>query len=111
MRVVLCTTPSDDAEKITKILLGEMLVACVNIIPKVQSHYRWKGEICHDEESLLIIKTKSDLIQTLIKRINEIHPYDTVEIIALPITEGDNKYLDWINNMTSPSIEDPPRQN
>ncbi|MDH4128606.1 MAG: divalent-cation tolerance protein CutA [Spirochaetota bacterium] len=100
MRVVFCTCPVSEAEKITKTLLIEQLVACVNIIPNIQSHYIWKGEICHDEESLLVIKTKKELISLLTKRINEIHPYDTVEIIAFEIKEGDSKYLSWINAVT-----------
>ncbi len=100
MRVVFSTCPKDQAERITKILLEEKLVACVNIIPSVQSHYTWKGEICHDEESLLIIKTREELIQTIITKINEIHPYETVEVISFEIKEGDPSYLRWIADVT-----------
>ena len=100
MRVVFCTTPVDEADKIANTLVEEELVACVNVIPKVKSHYKWKGEVCHDEEALLIIKTTEKLIPQLTERINAVHPYETVEIIALPITEGDSDYLKWIESVT-----------
>ncbi len=100
MRVIFCTTPVDKSEEIASILVQEKIVACVNIIPKIQSHYTWKGEICKDEESLLIMKTKKELFKSLNKRIRELHPYETPEIIALEIKEGDSEYLNWIDAVT-----------
>lgn len=100
MRVVFCTTPLDESEKIAKALVKEQIVACVNIIPKIQSHYSWKGELCMDEESLLIMKTKHELVPMVIERINQLHSYDVPEIIAMEIKEGDDKYLSWIGEVT-----------
>lgn len=101
MRLVFCSCPVNEAELIAKTLLTEKLVACVNVIPGAQSYYAWKGEICHDEESVLIIKTRKERIPRLIERINDIHSYDTVEIIVLDIVDGDEKYLNWISEVTS----------
>jgi len=100
MRVVLCTAPIDESRNIAITLVEEKLVACVNIVPKVESIYSWKGEICNDEEALLIIKTKEELITQLTERINAIHSYDTVEVITFEIKEGDSKYLKWIEDVT-----------
>ena len=100
MRVVLCTAPIDESRNIAITLVEEKLVACVNIVPKVESIYSWKGKICNDEEALLIIKTKEELITQLTERINAIHSYDTVEVITFEIKEGDSKYLKWIEDVT-----------
>ncbi len=98
MRVVFCTTPLENANTIAKTLVVDRLAACVNIVPKVSSYYYWKNELCNDEESMLIIKTKKEVMPKLINKINEIHPYDTVEIVSFEIKEGDPKYLKWISN-------------
>jgi periplasmic divalent cation tolerance protein len=100
MRVIFCTTPLEKADDYAEILLKDQLVACVNIIPKVKSKYTWEGKICTDEESLMIIKTKSELVEKIINRIKEIHEYDIPEIISFEIKEGSSDYLNWIKNVT-----------
>lgn len=100
MRVVFSTCPVKEAEGIVKYLLEKELVACVNIISSIQSHYVWKGEVCIDKESLLIMKTTEELFEELSTAINEIHSYETVEIISFEIKEGDKDYLKWIGDVT-----------
>ncbi|GMT48785.1 MAG: dihydroorotate dehydrogenase [bacterium] len=100
MRIVFCTCPVDERDKIVNVLLEQKLVACVNVVSTVKSHYMWKGKICHDDEALLIMKTRKELIGPLTEKINEVHSYDVVEVIALEIKEGDSHYLDWIRSVT-----------
>jgi periplasmic divalent cation tolerance protein len=96
--VVLITTPNViEARKISKTLVEEKLAACCNIVQKVNSIYFWKGNIEDDSESLIIIKTKKEAFQQLVKRVKELHKYTVPEIIALPIIDGSESYLQWID--------------
>jgi periplasmic divalent cation tolerance protein len=94
--VALVTTPVEDARSIAIALVEGELAACVNIVPLVQSVYHWKGKIESDEEALLIVKTTEAAMPALTKRLDEIHPYDTFELISLEIDDGSRPYLDWI---------------
>ena len=77
------------------------MAACVNLYPGLKSIYRWNGEVQEDKEILLMIKTQAALFEDqLIPLIQELHPYDTPEIIALPIIAGEKNYLDWIQSET-----------
>jgi periplasmic divalent cation tolerance protein len=93
--VVLCTAAPGEAEPLARALVQERLAACVNLSP-VRSCYIWEGKTNLDEEMLLIIKTKKSQFEPLKKRILELHSYAVPEIIALPIVEGHQPYLDWI---------------
>lgn len=97
--VVLITAPSEAVgTDIARALLERELAACVNIVPAISSLYVWEGELQRDEEVLLIVKTKSTIFEdVLVPVVRSIHPYDVPEIIALPITEGVQDYLDWID--------------
>ena len=95
--LVLCTCPSQqDAEVIATVLIEEQVAACVNQLPDIKSHYRWAGRVKHDDEILLLIKTSADLFERLEKTIKTHHPYETPEIIAIPIVAGSADYLAWI---------------
>jgi len=100
--VVFITTPSIDVgQKIADALVDKGLAACVNIISSINSIYLWQGKKQSDEETLLIVKTTQDLFsEKLVPAVQEIHPYDVPEIIALPIVFGSEKYLDWIDEST-----------
>lgn len=96
-QLVLTTCPNETiAKEMAKHLVRERLAACVNILPKVTSIYHWQDEIQCDNEVQLFIKTNSNKFAPLNARINELHPYDVVEVIALNIQQGDNHYLNWI---------------
>ena len=103
-RIGLCTVPDKDtATRIAGVLVAEHLAACVNIIPGIQSVYRWQGEIEHDEELLLLIKTSDAAWSLLQERILALHPYELPEIISVRIQDGHRHYLKWIiNNLETP---------
>jgi len=99
--VFITTGTHGHGREIADMLLGEKLVACVNIVPKVHSKFWWKGKIDSGDESLLIVKTRADLLDKLIASVKRKHSYTIPEIIALPIVGGNKDYLDWIDESTS----------
>ena len=99
--VVFITASSyEEARKIGDALVSQKKAACVNIVPRVNSLFRWKGKIEEAEESLLVVKTRTKLFPEVVSTVKEIHSYDVPEIIALPIVEGNPDYLQWINEET-----------
>ena len=74
--------------------------ACVNIIPGLTSMYRWKGDICRDDELLLIIKSRKRLFDDICSRIKELHPYEVPEILSFDISGGSESYLQWLADST-----------
>ena len=100
--VVFVTVPSgEQGEQIASALVGERLAACVNIVGPVRSIYRWEGEVCKDDEYLLVIKTTQRCYQMLEARVRALHSYDVPEVIAVPIAEGSSAYLRWITEQTT----------
>jgi periplasmic divalent cation tolerance protein len=96
--LVLMTAGSqEEAERIARTLVGEMLAACVNVIPGVTSIYRWQGEIQQDQEWLLVAKSRRDVLNDLVRRVQALHSYDLPEIIALPLVGGSEAYLRWLD--------------
>ncbi len=99
--LVLSTKDShQEAERIAQLLVEERLAACVNIVPKITSIYRWKEALERATEHLMIMKTAEDRLSSLIHCIKELHPYEVPEVIALSIEDGDSAYLDWILSET-----------
>jgi len=99
--VVFITTSScEEARKIADALVEQSKAACVNIVPQVKSLFRWKGKIEEAEESLLVVKTRAKLFPEVMNLVKGIHSYEVPEIIALPITEGNPDYLEWIDEET-----------
>ncbi len=99
--LILCTAESPkQAKLIGGELVREELAACVNIIPKITSIYRWNNTLSEDEEALLVIKTKANLFETVKSRIIELHTYDLPEIISLDIANANKGYLNWIDKET-----------
>lgn len=95
--VVLVTVPNRAAgEAIATALVGEALAACVNLVGPIHSIYRWQGELCRDDEYLLLIKTTPARYGDLEARVCALHPYDTPEVIALPVERGAAPYLEWV---------------
>jgi len=97
--IVLITAGSEEeAHKIAKLLVNEKKAACVNIVPGVDSLFHWKGKIDSARESLLLVKTRASLLSEIISLIKEIHSYEVPEIIALPIIDGSDEYLKWLDS-------------
>ena len=95
---VLSTAPNiKKARQLAGLLVSKRLAACVQIVPGLESHYRWKGKTEASKEILLIIKTRASLYRPLEKAILKNHPYEIPEIICLPVTQGSKTYLDWIS--------------
>ncbi len=92
----ITTATTNEAQRISKVLLEQRKVACVNIVPRVNSLFWWENKLDLAHESLLIVKTKASLLNEVIRVIREIHSYDIPEIIALPIVGGNQDYLEWI---------------
>jgi periplasmic divalent cation tolerance protein len=96
------TVPNKKAgQKIAEGLVESRLAACVNVLPAVDSFYRWKGKVEAASELLLVIKTQKDLVGALTTFVKENHPYEVCEVIALPVMEGNPAYLDWIGSSTN----------
>lgn len=93
--VVLCTAPTRDAERIADIVVRKGLAACVNILG-VGSIFSWEGKIRQEREELMVIKTTGELLEDLTETIRGAHPYETPEIIALPVVGGHADYLAWV---------------
>jgi len=88
------------AERIARALVEDRLAACVNVLPGVRSVYRWDGAVVTDDEVLLMIKTTGVRLPALRDRLLALHPYDTPELIALPVADGLPAYQQWIAEAT-----------
>jgi len=94
---VLSTAPDiKKARQLAGLLVSKRLAACVQILPGLESHYRWRGKKETSKEVLLLIKTRALLYKKLETAILKNHSYEVPEIVCLPITKGSKSYLDWI---------------
>jgi periplasmic divalent cation tolerance protein len=95
--IVLVTAPDlKTARALVKAALQAHLIACANLIPKIESHYWWQGKIESGAEVLLVLKTQKSQLAALEKLILAKHPYDTPEFLVLSLTAGNKKYLEWL---------------
>jgi periplasmic divalent cation tolerance protein len=102
-RIVLVTCASmAEARKIARLVIGKRLAACANILPNVESIYRWKGKIERSREVLMILKTSAARLRELEREVEQQHSYDVPEFIVLPILVGSKQYLEWIGESTQP---------
>jgi periplasmic divalent cation tolerance protein len=96
--VILSTCASEeDAERIARALVDARLAACVNVLPKARSFYRWKGAVEDAAECLLVIKSSRSLFGALRAALEKEHPYEVPELIALPVVDGAPNYLNWLD--------------
>jgi periplasmic divalent cation tolerance protein len=93
----------EQARRIATALVAEQLAACVNIVDHIHSIYRWEGAIESAAESLMLIKTRANLLPTIESRLRELHSYDVPELIAVSIEWGAPPYVDWLLASTSGS--------
>jgi periplasmic divalent cation tolerance protein len=100
MYIIIFVTASNkkEASSIAKTLLDYKLVACVNIIDKIESVFWWQGKIDRAKEVLLLIKSKREKLNKIIRLVKSMHSYQLPEIIALPIIGGNEGYLKWISD-------------
>ena len=101
--VYVTTSGISESRKIAIKLVQEKLAACVNIVPKIESIYLWNGKMEEDSESLIFIKTRNDLVEKVIKRVEEIHSYDTPCILEISLNRGTENYFKWIDNEIDPT--------
>ncbi|MES1180405.1 MAG: divalent-cation tolerance protein CutA [Verrucomicrobiota bacterium] len=95
--LVLVTAPDlKTARTLAKAALSARLIACANLVPKIESHYWWQGKMESGAEVLLVLKTTKAKLAALEKLILARHPYDTPEFLLLPLSGGSQKYLGWL---------------
>jgi periplasmic divalent cation tolerance protein len=95
--VVMMTAASrDEARRIAEMLVRAQLAACVQILPEIESVYRWQGKVQREKEILLLAKTVASRFAELESKVRAMHSYETPEIIALPITATSEPYLKWL---------------
>ena len=102
LRVVLCTCPTREAKSLAQTLVERHLAACVNILPSVQSVYRWQDAVVDEAEAQLVIKTTLQRSEALFSQLAELHPYEVPEIISLPSDSVFPAYLEWVHEQTQP---------
>jgi periplasmic divalent cation tolerance protein len=99
--LVMTTLPADaDASVFARTLVETRLAACVNLLPGMDSVYRWEGAVEQERERQLVIKTTRARIAALWERVREVHPYEVPEFIVLPIVDGNDAYLRWVGEST-----------
>jgi len=95
----------EQAAAIARILVGERLAACVNILGSIRSVYRWKDELHDEPEHLMLIKTRASLLGRLKRRIAELHSYEVPEVIALALADAAEPYLKWMMEATTAPVK------
>ena len=101
MRIILTTSPPEKAEDIVERLITERWVACGNILPSVQSIYRWKGEVCREPEALILMETKAEKANGAMQYLQSIHPYEVPKIVSLRPDMVQAQYLQWVLQETT----------
>jgi periplasmic divalent cation tolerance protein len=100
--IVLTTLPADaDGAAFGRGLVEEKLAACVNLLPAMESVYRWEGRIERETERQVVIKTSRDRVAALWDRVRELHPYEVPEFLVIPIADGNEAYLRWVGESTA----------
>ena len=94
--VLMTATNRVEANLIAELLVETRLAACVQVLPEIESIYRWQGKVAREKEVLLLAKTTEDRFDELVKKYTAMHSYDTPEIIALPVTAAAGPYLKWL---------------
>lgn len=93
---VRIAAPADDAARIAEVLVAERLAACAQVLPGMTSTFRWDGRITTAEEHLVLAKTHRSHFDRICERVGELHPYETPEIIAVPIVDSSAAYAVWL---------------
>jgi periplasmic divalent cation tolerance protein len=96
IQVLTTVDSAEEAQNIAGAVVGERLAACAQVLGPISSTYHWNGVIEHAEEWLILIKSRGDLFAELSALIQQVHPYDVPEILAIPVLAGARSYLDWM---------------
>jgi periplasmic divalent cation tolerance protein len=103
--VVMTTVANaDEAVALIRTLLERRLIACGTLLPGARSLYRWNDKVADEQEVVILLKTRAARLESLEVAFGELHPYRVPELLALPVSAGLGKYLDWINDETSLSL-------
>ncbi|HEU5132564.1 MAG TPA: divalent-cation tolerance protein CutA [Pyrinomonadaceae bacterium] len=98
--VFMTAANGEEATRLAEMLVGAHLAACVQILPEIESVYRWQGKIERSSEVLLLAKTTRGKFDELEREVRALHSYDTPEIVAVPILTGSAPYLEWLTQAT-----------
>jgi periplasmic divalent cation tolerance protein len=99
MRVIFSTCSPAEAEGLVERLLEERLIGCANLVPGVRSHYLWEGEVCRDEEVVLLMETTNECVAAAMQRLRELHSYEVPKIVVLDPAHVDASYLAWLSEV------------
>jgi len=102
--VFMTAANGEEAARLAELLVGANLAACVQIMPEIESVYRWQGKVERQSEVLLLAKTSRIKFAELEREVRAIHSYETPEIIAVPIVEGSKAYLEWLEQTINPEL-------
>lgn len=100
--VFMTASNGEEATRLAELLIGAHLAACVQILPEMESVYRWQGKIERQSEILLIAKTTAAKFADLEREVRALHSYETPEIVAVPLVAGSTPYLEWLTNSLNP---------
>ncbi len=100
--VFMTAANGEEATRLAEMLVGAHLAACVQILPEMESVYRWQGKIERQSEILLLAKTTRAKFAELEREVRALHSYDTPEIVAVPIVNGSAPYLEWLSKAANP---------
>lgn len=98
IQVFVSCCSQQEAKSLVDSLLNDQIIACAQILPAMESFYRWQGQIESTTEVLLLLKSRQQHFKAIETTIKRLHSYDTPEIIAVPIVEGSTEYLNWIDD-------------
>lgn len=98
--VYITTADLDEARHIGRELVSARLAACANIVEGMKSMFWWEDQVQEGSETILIVKTRADLVEDLVAKVNQLHSYDVPCVVALPIAEGNPDFLRWIQEET-----------
>ena len=102
--VFLTAASGEEATRLADLIIGAHLAACVQILPEMESVYRWQGQVERQSEILLIVKTTTGKFAELEREVRALHSYETPEIVAIPIVTGSQPYLDWLSESVKPQL-------
>jgi periplasmic divalent cation tolerance protein len=100
--VFMTASNGEEAARLADLLIGAQLAACVQILPEMESVYRWQGQVERQSEVLLIAKTTTAKFAELEREVRALHSYETPEIVAVPIVAGSSPYLEWLSASVEP---------